>query len=140
MEQVGARLRLQFFGDVCRRLAALMQDDVAVIGAAAADDVGDIADFQQVQAGATVGHECPLPLDPAQPAIVLEFAQGAVHGHPAGAGQPDQFALRWDAMIDRPCPGQDVAADIVLDLLVERRRVGRVGGQRGCGSAHPANL
>jgi hypothetical protein len=69
-----------------------------------------------------------------------QLRQRLAHRHSRTAIARHDLVLERNAVTRRPLPGQDSALDVVPDLLVERRLVGRPGLVAIRGEAHAASL
>ncbi len=94
----------------------------AIVMAALADFTADAGDLQQGQLRLVLGDETADAGDPHDAALLHEVAQRPVDGHTRHAELLHQLVFRRQAMARRPGAVLDAPDDIVLDLLIARRR------------------
>ncbi len=111
--------RREALGELATRGHALQRHHLqAVLVAAGADLVGDVAHLERVGMHALLGDEGADACDPHQHPVLGQLAQGAVGGHARDRQGAGELVLGRHALPGAQRPGRDAVEHEVLDLLV----------------------
>src|SRR5690606_40996503 len=114
-------------------LFPLQEMDIALMPpAAVADDIVDLADFEELGLFLRGGDECADALYPLKISGLCQLPQCPVNGHARNSHLPDQRMLGRDLEIGGPASAFNILQDVGFDLYIEwlgRRKAALFGRQ-----------